>query len=563
MAGKRKALGQRLIDEGLITSQQLDIALREQKRTGELLGTILKNLGFITEENLSRVLSSELDIPHVSLSNYAIDPSLLLKIPKELAKRHRFIPLFLEDNTLTVSMVDPYDIMAIDAIQQKTGYMVKVVASTETEILKAIDQYYGTAGSLDNLIEETIGRASKVTTSTGDSTQVSEGIFIEPPIIELVNQIIAQAIVDRATDIHIEPEEKLIRTRYRIDGILYQGPSPPKELQAAIISRIKIMANLNISEKRAPQDGRIQFTTSNKEVDLRVSIYPTVFGENIVLRVLDKSNLVLGLEELGFSSQTLSRLTTIVEKPHGILLVTGPTGAGKTTTLYSILTTINSLERNIMTIEDPVEYQLPLIRQSQVNPAGGLTFAAGLRSILRQDPDVIMVGEIRDQETAGIAIRSALTGHFVLSSLHTNSACGAIPRLLDTGIEPFLLSSSIAAAIAQRLARKICPKCKVSYTPSPEEIAWMKLREGEVVPELYEGKGCEHCTRTGYRGRIGIFEILIPNKRINELVVQRGSEEEIREEALKQGMKLMRDDGIEKAKRGLITISEVMRVTEG
>lgn len=562
MVEKRKALGQRLIEEGLITSQQLDIALREQKRTGELLGTILKNLGFITEENLSRVLSSELDIPHVSLSNYAIDPSLLLKIPKELAKRYRFIPLFMENNTLTIAMVDPYDILAIDAIQQKTGCQVKVVASTETEILKAIDQYYGTANSLDSLIEETIGRASKATT-TGEPTQVSEGVFIEPPIIELVNQIITQAIVDRATDIHIEPEEKLIRTRYRVDGVLYQGPSPPKELQAAVISRIKIMANLNISEKRAPQDGRIKFVAGSKEVDLRVSIYPTVFGENVVLRVLDKSNLVLGLEQLGFSPQDLSSLRPIAEKPHGILLVTGPTGAGKTTTLYSILTTINSLEKNIMTIEDPVEYQLPLIRQSQINIPGGLTFAAGLRSILRQDPDVIMVGEIRDQETAEIAIRSALTGHFVLSSLHTNSACGAIPRLLDTGIEPFLLSSSIAAVIAQRLARKICPKCKVPYSPSPEEIAWLKLKEGEEVPELYEGKGCDNCTRTGYRGRIGIFEILIPNKRINELIVQGGAEEKIREEALKKGMQLMRDDGIEKARRGITTISELMRVTEG
>ena len=547
----KKALGQRLIDAGLISRDQLETALAEQSRTGEQLGRILRNLGFVTEDKLWISLQEELGVVRVVLEAGRMAPDVIDMVPPDMARKYQLVPLKLEDDVLTVAMADPWNIVAVDAVRKAIGCRVKVVGAAPAEIRAVISRHYTDAASHDSLIEKVIIEAQR---GTGPTAEEAAGLA---PIIELVDNLIIKALKDRATDIHIEPEEKLVRTRYRIDGILHQGPSISKELQSALICRIKIQSDLDIAERRLPQDGRMKFENSGTEVDLRVSVYPTAHGENVVLRVLNKNSVHLGLGQLGFDAKTQEELNALVQEPHGMLLVTGPTGSGKTTTLYSLLAEINSMAKNVVTIEDPIEYQFPMIRQSQVNPKIGLTFAAGLRAVLRQDPDVVMLGEIRDAETARIAVSAALTGHFVLATLHTNTAAGALPRLMDMGIEPFLLSSSVSAALAQRLARKICNECKETYEASPAEIEQLQCEQGTL---LHRGAGCGNCRGTGYRDRTVLHEIIMSTDRLRKLILRRASDTELGDVAREEGTKDILTVGKEKVLAGITTMAEVMRV---
>ena len=547
-------LGERLINAGLISKEKLELALKEQKRTGEFLGEVLQNLGFVTEEGISSSLAAQSGVRQVELENYLIDAEVLKLIPENIAKKYKLIPLSLEANKLTIAMANTFDVIALDEIQKKTGAYVEALSATESDISNAIEQHYGMKGDSPDLLEEIIRMAESGSLSEEDLAKQS-------PIIRLVDQLITKGVKDTATDIHIEPEEKTLRVRYRIDGILQSGPSIPKSLQASTTARIKIMANLNISENRLPQDGKISFYMGKKKIDLRVSTFPTVLGEKVVLRILDKSKLILGLGKLGFTTENLTIFKNLLKRSNGIILVTGPTGSGKTTTLYSALSYINSIEKNIVTLEDPVEYELPLICQSQINIKAGLTFATGLRSILRQDPDIILVGEMRDAETAEMAIRSALTGHLVFSTLHTNDSAGTIPRLLDMGMEPFLIASSIVGIMAQRLIRLICKDCKEMYEPVEEILEQLGIKRGEQ--KFYRGKGCKECNNTGYKGRFALFEILTVTPKIKKLIIDRAESNIILKAAREEGMLTLYEDALQKAYQGRTTIEEVLRVTYG
>ncbi|MCK4463664.1 MAG: Flp pilus assembly complex ATPase component TadA, partial [Candidatus Omnitrophica bacterium] len=450
-----------LLKQGLITQEQIKKATDEKRKTGLSLEKALIKLGFVTDEDIADAIARETGIPYMDLTDYLIDPAVLKYIPESIAKKYKIVPLFKIGDVLTCAMLNPRDIMAIDEVRLKSKVPnIEPVLATEAGIQKVIDSYYGVMGSVDDVIKK-IDKEKLI--GIGENAKESELIEIaeDAPIVKLVNFLITQAVKDRASDIHIEPDEHVLRIRYRIDGILHEIKTPPKHLQNAIVSRIKILSKMDIAERRKPQDGKISLRMEGKDLDLRVSIFPTVHGENVVLRILDKTSVILGLKELGFSKDTLNLYDDLIKKPYGIILVTGPTGSGKTTTLYASLSTINTIEKNIITIEDPVEYQLPLIRQTQIEPKKDLTFATGLRTIVRQDPDIIMVGEIRDKETADIAIQAALTGHLVFSTLHTNDSTSAVARLTDMQVEPFLISSSVVGVLAQRLVRTICPKCKV------------------------------------------------------------------------------------------------------
>jgi type II secretory ATPase GspE/PulE/Tfp pilus assembly ATPase PilB-like protein len=451
-------------------------------------------------------------------------------------------------------MADPLNVHAIDEARRKAGCEVDTAVATERQIKNAIELYYGISGTFDEIVQEIESGDLKVAIKPGDTVA-------EAPIIRLVNIIITQAIHENASDIHIEPDENKLRIRYRIDGLLVEAKAPPKNLQAAISSRIKVMAHMDIAETRIPQDGSFQMTIDDREIEFRISSFPTIYGENIVIRILDQSKNVLGLEELGFSPALIERYKGMLNSPYGIILVTGPTGSGKTTTLYASLSAVNTIERNIITIEDPVEYRLNFVRQTQINVKAGLTFASGLRSILRQDPDIIMVGEMRDLETAEIAFQSALTGHLVFSTLHTNDAASALVRLLHLGIEPFLIASSTVGVIAQRLVRTICQNCKVSYAPDAATLRSYHLDETKSY-QFYSGKGCKICRNSGYKGRIGIYELMSIDDSMRQLILQNASALEIRELARKQqGMRLLREEGFALASAGMTTLEEVSRLT--
>ena len=547
-------LGERLIKAGVISEEQLELALKEQKRTGEFLGELLQHLGFVTEEAISSVLADQAGVSQIDLANYLIDAEVLNLVPEDFARKYKLIPLSLEDNRLTIAMANSFDVFALDEVQKMTHTYVDALSATESEVLNAIEQHYAMKGETSNLLEEIIRLAESGSISEEDLAKQS-------PIIRLVDQLIIQGVKDGATDIHFEPEEKTLRVRYRIDGILQSGPSIPKGLQAPTIARIKIMSDLNISENRLPQDGKIRFYIGKKRVDLRVSTFPTVFGENVVLRILDKSRLILGLNKLGFTVENLNKFKKLLINTNGIILVTGPTGSGKTTTLYSALSYINNMEKNIITLEDPVEYELPLICQSQINPKAGLTFATGLRSILRQDPDIILVGEMRDSETAEMAIRSALTGHLVFSTLHTNDSAGSIPRLLDMGMEPFLISSSLIGVMAQRLIRLICRNCKEPVEPEEEILEQLNIeRDGH---RFFRGKGCKECNHTGYKGRLALFEIMSISPAIKKLINERAESNLIKKTACEEGMTTLFQDALHRAFQGETTLEEVLRVTYG
>ncbi|MDD5449475.1 MAG: GspE/PulE family protein [Candidatus Omnitrophica bacterium] len=536
MKKERKSLGESLVEAGILTAEQLKQAEADEGYSGQRLRDTLVRLGFIAEEDLVTFLSDKLGLPRIDLANYIIDPKIVELVSEELARKYQVIPVLKIGNRLTCAMLDPWDIFAMDEIRAKTDMIIEPAIATAAEIRRALDEYYGAKGSMEDLIKSIDQERLDIKDGREIDTNKLKGIVEEPVVIKLVNLIIMKAIQERASDIHIEPEEGALKTRLRVDGMLHEISSPPKYLQSAIASRIKIMANLDIAERRKPQDGRFSIKAEGRNIDVRVSCVPTVHGENVVLRLLDISNAVLNLKDTGFSPGVLERYQRLISRPHGIILVTGPTGSGKTTTLYASLKKINTVEKNIVTIEDPVEYRLEGIRQIQINPKVDLTFATGLRSILRQDPDVIMVGEMRDFETAEIAVQAALTGHLVFSTLHTNDAPGAIARMLDMGIEPFLVSSAVIGVLAQRLVRTICPNC--------------------------QAKGCPKCMNTGYKGRIGIFELMPIDDNIRDLIASKASADEIRKKALEAGMTGLKEDGMLKVKAGLTTQEEVLRVTK-
>jgi len=559
-------LGERLIQRNLISRQGLDRALREHERTGRFLGATVVNLGLIKEEELCPVLSEHLKIPYVKIKELIIAPSVLEKVSAKYACHYKIIPVKFDKADLTIAVADPLDIRTLDDLRLFLGYEVVAVLATESDIIEAIRKYYGLgAETIEEIIDicdkaEVAARLALPTAKVEDI----EDLAGDASIIKFVNQIFMQAVKDNATDIHIEPYEDEIKVRYRIDGLLYDISVPPniKYFQSAIVSRIKIMANLDIAERRLPQDGRIKIKLGTEELDLRISTLPTQFGESVDIRLLSGS-MIYSLKNLGLLDSDLKILEGIIKKPHGIIFVTGPTGSGKTTTLYACLSGINRKDKKIITIEDPIEYQLKGITQIQIHPRIGLSFATGLRSMLRHDPDIMMVGEVRDFETAEITIRVALTGHLVFSTLHTNDAAGGITRLLDMGIEPYLAASSVECFIAQRLVRVICQRCKAEKKPDKGILKNLGIREkdlGELT--IYEGRGCESCKFTGYRGRTGIYEFLLINEDIHELILQRVSANQIKRKALELGMHTLRMDGWEKVKKGTTTIDEVIRVTE-
>jgi type IV pilus assembly protein PilB len=557
MKKKSKPLGERLIDLGIITQPQLDLALKLQSRTGSLLGEILVNLGFISDDVLSSTLAAQSQVSHVDLSRLFIEPSVIALVPENFAKRNKLIPINLDEqaNTLTVAMDNVFDVDVISDLEKRVGYFINVVSATEQDINAAQEVYYTGGATLDELIEESI------TLAAGRET-VSETLVEEAPMVKLVNQFIIKGIKDGATDVHLEPEPSIVRVRYRIDGVMLLGTSVPKSLQNPIIARLKILSGANIAETRIPQDGRIKFQLGKREIDIRVSFFPTICGENVVLRILDKGKLVKGLEHLGMNPANIEIFKTSISRPYGMILVSGPTGSGKTTTLYSALSYLNSIEKNIITLEDPVEYEFPLIRQAQVNPKINFTFAEGLKSILRQDPDIILVGEMRDNETIDMSIRAALTGHLVFSTIHTNSAVNTVSRLIDMGVEPFLISSTVILILAQRLVRKICEFCKVQVTH--EEMGIEYSRAGiDMNGTYYRGKGCDKCNHTGFSGRIGVYEQLEISPTIRQMIEERASVQEISAQAVKEGFKTLFEDAMDKVRKGLVNLEEAVKITMG
>ena len=561
MATKNSMLiGDMLINENIITPEQLEMCLKEKKKSGKFICQIIVDLGFAPEDKVLNVLSKQLGIPYVKIKDKSVDRSVIEKVPARFAVHYKLMPLAEADNKLDIVVTDPLDVHTLDDIKLLLGYEVRPILGGEKDILEAIKRYYGIgADTIESIMAETANDESLAGALADEET---EELVEDASIIKFVNQIIQQAYYDRATDIHIEPYEDELRVRYRIDGVLYDAAIPPtiKYFQSAIVSRIKIMSNLNIAEHRLPQDGRMRMKVGQEDLDLRVSILPTPYGESVGIRLLF-TKMLYSLEDLGLSEFDLKILNEMIKKPHGIILVTGPTGSGKTTTLYACLSKINNRELKILTIEDPIEYHLKGVTQMQVHPKVGLTFANGLRSMLRHDPDVMMVGEIRDIETAEIAIRVALTGHLVFSTLHTNDAAGATTRLLDMGIEPYLVASSVECVIAQRLVRLICPKCKRPVKDKKVILQELGIKDAPKDADLYEGKGCESCKFTGYRGRTAIYEFLVVNEEIREMVLSHKSADQIRRKAVSLGMRTLRADGIDKIFRGLTTVGEVIRVT--
>jgi len=547
-----------------ISSEAAADLLNGQK--GKSFGTLAVEKGLLTEDELLTSLSKKLRVPYVkNLEEEGLDPSLVSRVPIVFSKKHKVVPMKMEDGILTVATPDPLNYEPLDDLRLIIECQeVRVVLSSEREVVRAINRFYEqSADTPEEMIQsmdaESSDRILHELEETADLLDISD----EAPVIKLVNLILFQAVKERASDIHIEPFQKELKVRYRIDGILYQRLDPPKRYQSAMVSRLKVMAKLDIAEKRLPQDGRIPIKIADKDIDIRVSIIPTTFGERVVLRLLDKQSLLLGMGEIGLSPDKHQTLQDLISRSNGILLVTGPTGSGKTTTLYAALSQINSPDKNIITIEDPVEYQLWGIGQIQVNPKIGLTFAHGLRSVLRHDPDVILVGEIRDAETAEIAIQAALTGHLVFSTLHTNDAASAATRLVDMEIEPFLVASVVRAIVAQRLIRVICSECKEGYVPEPE-----MLKEVGITPEqlkggkVYRGKGCPACSGTGYRGRTAIYEILLVSETIRQLIMKKADSVSIGRQAVEEGMKTLREDGARKIVEGITALEEVVRVTQ-
>lgn len=558
-------LKQDMVDAGLVTKEKLRLAETTAQRENKTLSDILIKLGFVTQEQLVSFMGEAIHVPYVNLRNYTVDSEGLERIPEKIARRYKIIPLFMLEGVLTVAISDPLDIISIDEISKVAQCKIEPVIASKEGIDMAIDQWYGGGDARKELIEQLVDEF-KEAEGEEESKYAKEIAEIrlkkeaaEPLIVRLVNSFIAQAILENASDIHLGPKRDCMEVRFRIDGFLYQRHRLPAELIPQITSRIKILSGLDITKRRIPQDGRIGIIVRNKIIDIRTSTFPSMYGENIVLRILDKTKGTPTLPDLGLSEKDLNTFNKVIKSTKGLILATGPTGSGKTTTLYSLIDTLNKVGKNIMTVEDPIEYEIEGIVQTNVDYKSGFNFANAISSILRQDPDIIYVGEIRDPETAKIAVRAALTGHLVLSTLHTNDAVGAIVRLMDIGIEAGLIGSILTCSFAQRLVRKICPRCKNEYQPDEKFLVKSGLSSDT---KFYKGEGCEFCSGIGYRGRIGIFEIVNVNKDIATLITKEASEDVIMKAVRKQGMKSMFEDGLRKVKKGITTIEEVMRVSE-
>ncbi len=555
-----RTLEQLLVEQGRITQDDLRKVKRLQQERGERLERLLLDLGFISEEDLLPLLSAYLGVETIHRRDFPTAPVPLGNLNLKFLKHAKVLPLAQTNGGLTVAMSDPADYYTIQGLQLATGLQVEPRLARERDVLEALETIYGGGNAEGGAAAEPADAELEYFGDDEEDVDHLRDLASEAPVIRFVNLLISRAVEQRASDIHIEPFENELKVRYRIDGVLHDVEAPQRRLQAAIVSRVKIMSKLNIAERRLPQDGRIKLRLMGREIDLRVSTLPTLYGESVVLRILDRSSIVVNLGSLGFPEDTLAQFDRLITKPYGMILVTGPTGSGKTTTLYGALDKINSPDKKIITIEDPVEYQLFGVNQIHVKPQIGLTFANGLRSIVRQDPDVIMVGEIRDAETAEIAIQAALTGHLVFSTLHTNDAAGAVSRLLEMGVEDYLLASSLLGVLAQRLVRKVCSKCR-----RPAEVTAAVMREiggNGAAGEVYEGEGCDDCARTGYRGRSGIFELLLVNDVIRPLILKRSSADAVKDAGVQQGMRTLREDGWQKVRTGVTTVAEVVRVTQ-
>ncbi|HEV8310278.1 MAG TPA: type II secretion system ATPase GspE [Methylomirabilota bacterium] len=554
--------GQWLVAAGVLSEPDLARAEERQRASGERLADAIVRLGYCTPEEIARALARRLGLSYVSREEFPTSPPFLRNLSPQYMRQYRFCPLAVENGTLLIACADPTDPIASDELRAALGLDVRQAVATEPAILEAIERYFGTGSTAVQKVIETIRDDEWAGDESGSEDVNSlRDMAFDAPVVRLVNLLIENAVTSNASDIHIEPFEDNLRVRYRIDGVLFDAETPPKRLRAAITSRIKIMAELNIAERRLPQDGRIRMSLQGRRLDIRVSTIPTIHGESVVMRLLDRAAILMPLDRLGFDPRTERQIQHIINLPHGMLLVTGPTGSGKTTTLYAALDKINSPGKKIITIEDPVEYQLRGVNQIHVKPKIGLTFSSGLRHIVRQDPDVIMVGEIRDVETADIAIHAALTGHLVFSTLHTNDAPGAITRLLDMGAEPYLVASVLEGILAQRLVRIICASCRVPYEPEPKELRAMGIDEVPGDAALQRGKGCGECRGTGYRGRTGIYEFLPMTEDFRSMTLRKVPGHEIRQRAIAAGMTTLRQDGWAKCCLGVTTIEEVLRVT--
>ncbi|MCC2308404.1 GspE/PulE family protein [Cellulomonas chengniuliangii] len=556
-----KQLGEILLDEGLVTEAQLIAALDEQNSRGQSMGRTLVEIGVLTEGQLVSALARQVGMDFIDLDEYPVDRVAVALVPASLCRRYTVLPVRLENGTLILATADPGNVVAVDDVRTVSGMQVRPVVATFDNLSRAIDRFCRADGEMEDL-SSAFEEESRQTAAEADLSRIGDSIDDDAPIVRYVNLLVTQAITDRASDIHIEPTEHDLRVRYRIDGVLHEMQRSPKQIQGGVISRVKILSDIDIAERRKPQDGRMSVNHNGRKIDLRVATLPTVWGEKIVMRILDNSTASLDLRDLSFLDENYATYHEAFTKPYGMILVTGPTGSGKSTTLYATLNAVSKPEINVITVEDPVEYRLAGINQVQVNPKAGLTFAGALRSILRSDPDVVLLGEIRDHETAQIAIEAALTGHLVLSTLHTNDAPSAVTRLVEMGIEPFLVGSALDAVVAQRLARKLCDKCKVPYTPSEVEMVGARFPwvPGEPIPELYRPGGCVTCSKTGYRGRIALHEVMRVTEDIERLAVAHASAAEIGATARKQGMIQLRDDGWHKVALGQTSIEEILRV---
>lgn len=557
-----KRIGQLLLEKGLINEHQLEQALEEQTLTGKLLGRILVDMGLVKEDDILQVLGSRAGLSVVKLKDIDIPKNVVDKVPASIAKIYTIMPIAYEANLLTVAIADPMNVAAFDDLRFTLGINIKGAVASEDDITEAIEKYYGAEGETIQDVLGIFGEKMEIISSEKEPTDIAtlQELASRAPVIKLLNMILLQAVKEKSSDIHFEPFEQDYRIRYRVDGVLYEVARPPKNLSLGLSSRIKVMANLDIAERRLPQDGRIMITIEGKGVDLRISTLPTIFGESVVMRVLDRTTVSLSLDEVGMLDDMKKKLRFIIQKPNGIILATGPTGCGKTTTLYAGLREINKIEYKVITTEDPVEYDIKGIIQVPINAKIGLTFATSLRHILRQDPDIIMVGEIRDAETAQIAIQASLTGHLVFSTLHTNDAAGTITRLIDMGVEPFLVTSTVEAVLAQRLIRKICQNCREEYIPEPEILEDMGISaEVAKTKKFYRGAGCVKCNNSGYKGRTGIFELLVLNDGIRSLIIDKAHTALLKNAAVESGMKTLLEDGMEKVYSGVTTLEEVLK----
>ncbi len=548
-------LGQQLLQRGLVSEQQLDLALREQRHHGKLLGEVLIDLGFVEPGVITDLLATEAGAEMVDVLTTSVDLSVLDLVDYETAMRYTLIPLRFEEGALVVALADAFDVVVIDQLEKSTGYPVRVVSAHESDIREALALHYAQGSSINETVDRILRDGNVIGSDAEDAGQGT-------PLVKLVDQIISLGIKRKATDIHIEPDERILRVRMRVDGILHQEVLIPKSIQPPLIARLKLIGGLDITEQRSPQDGRIKFANGQSDVDLRISTLPTSHGESVVLRILSTIGKNLSLKNLGFSTTDHERFSRVMDQPYGMVLVTGPTGSGKTTTLYTALSQIDAEARSVFTLEDPIEYSMSLIRQTQIRPEVGMDFSNGLRALLRQDPDVILVGEIRDVETAQLATRAALTGHLVLSTLHTNTAVGVIPRLIDMGVERYLLPSALSAVIGQRLVRKLCTSCRIPVDDPRAELDKLEfdVPEGDTGSvTLWRAEGCDVCRQTGYQGRLAIYEVLTLNESFHEAIVNGAPSHELEAVAKTGGMKTMAEDGLAKAFEGLTTVDEIIR----